>query len=119
MSPDFSPIENLWQELKVLINRRLPKNLQEFEPVIIEERKKSQKRLVQISPKTPTRRRRPLIALKKDRKKKFVEPTTRSGGEANATTNKVGFFSSYELRKERANIYPTSHQRTNVAQVRF
>ena len=32
------------------------------------------------------------------------------------TTNNVGFFSSYELHKERADIYPTPHQRTNVAQ---
>lgn len=40
MSPDLNPIENLWQELKVRINRRSPKNLQELERVTIEEWKK-------------------------------------------------------------------------------
>ena len=68
---------------------------------------------------TQTRRRRHLIDLKKDRKEKVVESTTRNGGEANATMNNVGFFSSCELCKGRADIYPTPHQRTNVAQGRF
>ena len=37
MSPDLNPIENLWQELKVRIKKRAPKNLQELKRVAIEE----------------------------------------------------------------------------------
>lgn len=37
MSPDLNPIENLWAELKMRINGRAPKNLQELEHVAIEE----------------------------------------------------------------------------------
>ena len=48
----MDPIENLCHELKVWIDPRSAKNLQELEHVIIEESKKSQKRLVQISSKT-------------------------------------------------------------------
>ena len=51
MNPDLNPIENLWQELKVQINQRSPKNPQVLERVTIEEWKKSQKRIVQISSK--------------------------------------------------------------------
>ena len=35
MSLDLNPKENLWQELNVRINCRLPKSLQEFDPVTI------------------------------------------------------------------------------------
>lgn len=37
MSPDLNPIENLWNDLKVRISRRAPKNLKELEQVAIEE----------------------------------------------------------------------------------
>lgn len=37
MSPDLNPIENLWQELKVRVNNRAPKNLQELKRVAVEE----------------------------------------------------------------------------------
>ena len=37
MSPDLNPIENLWRELKVRINKRAPKNLWELKRVAIEE----------------------------------------------------------------------------------
>lgn len=37
MSPDLNPIENLWQELKVKIRKRAPKNLQELTSVAREE----------------------------------------------------------------------------------
>ena len=40
MSSDLNPIENLWQELKVRINRQSLKNLQELEHVTEEEWKK-------------------------------------------------------------------------------
>ena len=37
LSPDLNPLENLWRELKVEINNRAPKNLQELKRVAIEE----------------------------------------------------------------------------------
>ena len=37
MSPDLKQIENLWQQLKVNINSRAPKRLQELKRVSIEE----------------------------------------------------------------------------------
>ena len=38
MSPDLNPIENLWKQLKVRINSRATKNLQELKQIAIEER---------------------------------------------------------------------------------
>ena len=45
MSPDLNPIENHWQKLKVRINRRSPKSLQELERVSIEEWEKNQEKI--------------------------------------------------------------------------
>ena len=39
-------------------------------------------------------------------------------GKVNATAQNAGFLLK-ELRQERAVIYPTPHQRTNMAQGRF
>ena len=37
MSPDFNPIKNLWQQLKVKINSQARKSLQELIRVAVEE----------------------------------------------------------------------------------
>ena len=36
-SPDLNPIENLWKELKIIVNRRGPRNLQDLKTVCVEE----------------------------------------------------------------------------------
>ena len=72
---------------------------------------------------TPTRRRWPLMALKKDRKKK-VESATRSGGEVGATTIKkdpslVGPSGPRERPRRPLVFIDASYQRTNMAQGDF
>ena len=36
-SPDLNPIENLWNGLKIRVNRRCPRNLQDLKTVFAEE----------------------------------------------------------------------------------
>ena len=81
---------------------------QSYSPRVLQHQKQTQYSMLQ--------NKTYLKKYKKKKKKKGVESTNRSGGEANATTNNVGFFSSYELRKERARYLPMPPNRHGLTQ---
>ena len=64
MSPNLNPIENVWQQLKVKINSRAPKSLQELKRVAIEEWKTKPHETTSNLVKNDKKRRLSVIQMK-------------------------------------------------------